>query len=507
MLGDRVLVVNRNPVLERGRRVATRDHPARPHRAARAPERAERARVDHQHAARADPRVPQPAPHDLRPGAARGVRRGVPPRRHAEPPPRGDLRRRARPRRGPGRRGAADRQDQPRCRARCRPRDRRRQPPAPARPGAVDRRQHRARQPRRQRRGRARCRSAAARSRSGSTSTTRSCAWPSPTPGRACRPTSWGRSSAAAGAPRSRRSAAGVSGSRSCRSSASVGAARSRSGAGDDGAGAVFEADLPGASRRGAGSGGRVNDAAEVAVLVVDDDFMVARIHTQFVERTPGFRVVGVASSGQAALDDVARLRPDLVLLDVHLPDMTGIDVLRRLRADGDDVGVLVVTAAREADTVRAAASGGAVHYLVKPFDYDDLRVRLESFRTAHLALSGARRSGPGGHRRRLRCRRARRGRGPAQGAEPGDRRGGRGRAGRCRRALGGRVRRGGRHLAGLRAPLPRALRRPRRRRSCACSTAARAVPSGATGRPEPCSPPCPFSAGTTLGRGGRLGA
>jgi response regulator of citrate/malate metabolism len=129
---------------------------------------------------------------------------------------------------------------------------------------------------------------------------------------------------------------------------------------------------------------------SEVAVLVVDDDFMVARIHTQFVERTPGFRVVGVASSGQAALDDIARLRPDLVLLDVHLPDMTGIDVIRRLRADGDDVGVLVVTAAREADTVRAAASGGAVHYLVKPFDYDDLRVRLESFRAAHHALSGS---------------------------------------------------------------------------------------------------------------------
>ena len=133
-----------------------------------------------------------------------------------------------------------------------------------------------------------------------------------------------------------------------------------------------------------------VEVGTEVAVLVVDDDFMVARIHTQFVERTPGFRVVGVASTGRAALDDIARLRPDLVLLDVHLPDMTGIDVLRRLRADGDDVGVLMVTAAREADTVRAAASGGAVHYLVKPFDYDDLRVRLESFRAAHLALSGS---------------------------------------------------------------------------------------------------------------------
>lgn len=132
---------------------------------------------------------------------------------------------------------------------------------------------------------------------------------------------------------------------------------------------------------------GAVTD--DVTVLVVDDDFMVARIHTQFVDRTPGFAVVGVASTGQAALDETARLRPDLLLLDVHLPDITGIEVLRRLRAAGDDVGVLVVTAAREAETVRSAVAGGAVHYLVKPFEYDDLWVRLEAFRAARDALSG----------------------------------------------------------------------------------------------------------------------
>jgi response regulator of citrate/malate metabolism len=99
---------------------------------------------------------------------------------------------------------------------------------------------------------------------------------------------------------------------------------------------------------------------ADVSVLVVDDDFMVARIHTQFVERTPGFVVVGVASTGQAALDDIARLRPDLVLLDVHLPDMTGIDVLRRLRAEcADVVGISRVSARRylEHFVARGAAS------------------------------------------------------------------------------------------------------------------------------------------------------
>lgn len=133
-----------------------------------------------------------------------------------------------------------------------------------------------------------------------------------------------------------------------------------------------------------------MNGVDELTVLVVEDDFMVASIHTRFVERVPGFRVVGVASTGQAALAEVARLSPDLVLLDVHLPDVNGIEVLRRLRSDGNPVGVLVITAAREADTVRAAAAGGAAHYLVKPFAFEDLSARLEAFRHAQEALAAS---------------------------------------------------------------------------------------------------------------------
>ncbi len=125
-------------------------------------------------------------------------------------------------------------------------------------------------------------------------------------------------------------------------------------------------------------------------VLVVDDDFMVASIHTRFVDRMEGFEVVGTAATGATALSEIARLRPDLVLLDVHLPDQTGIEVLRRLRGDGNDVGVLMVTAAREAETVRAAAAGGAAHYLVKPFEYDDLRLRMEMYAEQVRALEDA---------------------------------------------------------------------------------------------------------------------
>ena len=61
------------------------------------------------------------------------------------------------------------------------------------------------------------------------------------------------------------------------------------------------------------------------------------------------------------------------MLLDVHLPDMSGLDVLAALRAEGSDVGVVMVTAERGADAVRTALHGGAMQYLVKPFEYDDL--------------------------------------------------------------------------------------------------------------------------------------
>jgi response regulator of citrate/malate metabolism len=126
-----------------------------------------------------------------------------------------------------------------------------------------------------------------------------------------------------------------------------------------------------------------------IEVLIVDDDFMVARIHTGFVERTPGFTVTGVAHSGAEALAEAERLQPDLVLLDVYLPDVSGLDLLTGLREAAPEVDVLVISAAREADTVRRALRGGIVHYLMKPFSYDDLRVRLEHYQQAYAGIAG----------------------------------------------------------------------------------------------------------------------
>ncbi|MFF9754727.1 response regulator [Streptomyces sp. NPDC014344] len=120
--------------------------------------------------------------------------------------------------------------------------------------------------------------------------------------------------------------------------------------------------------------------ADTVGVLVVDDDFRVARVHRAYVERVDAFRVVGVAGSGEQALRAVEELRPDLVLLDLYLPDVFGLDVIPRLRAAGHDCDVMVVSAARETDAVRGAVRHGVVDYLLKPFDFEDLRGRLERY-------------------------------------------------------------------------------------------------------------------------------
>ncbi|NUT53005.1 MAG: response regulator [Saccharothrix sp.] len=117
-----------------------------------------------------------------------------------------------------------------------------------------------------------------------------------------------------------------------------------------------------------------------IRVLVVDDDFMVAKVHSGYVARTPGFEVVGVAHTGAEALRLVRELRPDLVLLDVYLPDVDGLAVLRELRGLADDVDVIVITAATDVETVRGAMRGGVLHYLIKPFEYAALRDQLAHF-------------------------------------------------------------------------------------------------------------------------------
>ena len=117
-----------------------------------------------------------------------------------------------------------------------------------------------------------------------------------------------------------------------------------------------------------------------IRVLVVDDDFMVARIHIGFVDRVDGFEVVGVAHSGAEAAEAVAHLRPDLLLLDLYLPDRFGLDLLADLRSGPHPCDAIVITAAKEGEAVRSAVRLGVSDYLLKPFGFPDLEERLRRY-------------------------------------------------------------------------------------------------------------------------------
>lgn len=124
-----------------------------------------------------------------------------------------------------------------------------------------------------------------------------------------------------------------------------------------------------------------------ICVLVVDDDYRVAGIHAAYVERTDGFQVVGQANTASEALEQAASYRPDLVLMDIYLPDGNGLEVVRKLSEQQQSPDVIVISAARDLAAIRTAMQLGALHYLVKPFGYQALADRLTAYRTLRCYL------------------------------------------------------------------------------------------------------------------------
>lgn len=124
-----------------------------------------------------------------------------------------------------------------------------------------------------------------------------------------------------------------------------------------------------------------------IKVLIVEDDLDAASAQAEYVGRVPGFVVTGHAATGQAALQWLAAESIDLMLLDIYLPDMNGLEVLRRLRAAGHPTDVMTMTRARDLAVIKAAVSYGATHYLVKPFSFATVRAKLEQYQAYRTQL------------------------------------------------------------------------------------------------------------------------
>lgn len=103
-------------------------------------------------------------------------------------------------------------------------------------------------------------------------------------------------------------------------------------------------------------------------ILVVDDEPAVAEVLLDFFAET-GY-TVDVALTGRDALTLIQRTPPDVVLLDIRMPDMDGVEVLRRIRAAHPALPVIMITANDDIGLARATLKMGALDYVSKPFDY-----------------------------------------------------------------------------------------------------------------------------------------
>ncbi|GLX54549.1 transcriptional regulatory protein [Streptomyces hygroscopicus subsp. hygroscopicus] len=129
-----------------------------------------------------------------------------------------------------------------------------------------------------------------------------------------------------------------------------------------------------------------------IRVLVVEDDPVAADAHELYVGRVPGFAAVAKARTGAEARRVLERTEVDLLLLDLHLPDVHGLQFARTLRASGHHADVIAVTSARDLAMVREGVSLGVVQYVLKPFTFATLRdrlVRYAEFRGAAGEASG----------------------------------------------------------------------------------------------------------------------
>lgn len=122
-------------------------------------------------------------------------------------------------------------------------------------------------------------------------------------------------------------------------------------------------------------------------VLIVEDDPMVAMINGQYIAQNQNFCVSAVCRDGESALSYLEHNSVSLVILDVYMPRIDGLSLLRKIRENNIPVSVIMVTAANDSTTVEEALRLGIVDYMIKPFNNDRFQRALESFLNRQNAL------------------------------------------------------------------------------------------------------------------------
>ncbi len=126
----------------------------------------------------------------------------------------------------------------------------------------------------------------------------------------------------------------------------------------------------------------------KIRVVIAEDDSRIAQIQQHFVEQVEGFEVVGLSHSLEQSVQMVEILQPDLLLLDIHFPDGNGLEFLKNLRDKTHKIDVILMTAARDIETLKSAMYGGIFDYIVKPLVFERIQDSLQRYHQHRQQLS-----------------------------------------------------------------------------------------------------------------------
>lgn len=123
-------------------------------------------------------------------------------------------------------------------------------------------------------------------------------------------------------------------------------------------------------------------------ILVVDDHPLFRKGVIQLIQAAPEFRFIGEAASGRDGLQLAHALHPDMILLDLNMKDMNGVDVLKAIKDDGLDSRVIMLTVSDQAEDLMAALQAGADGYLLKDMEPEDLMQQLGEAARGKITIS-----------------------------------------------------------------------------------------------------------------------
>lgn len=118
-----------------------------------------------------------------------------------------------------------------------------------------------------------------------------------------------------------------------------------------------------------------------IKVVIVEDDYRIAGIHEAFLNKITNIEVVGKALNGADAIEMIHRLKPNLVLLDVYMPDMLGTDVIKTLQKEDLLIDFIIISAAVEKDIVQETIHSGIFEYIIKPVKMNRFTQTIERYK------------------------------------------------------------------------------------------------------------------------------